>query len=118
MPVGGRMKIAIIDSGVHYGHPHVGEIAGAVEITLAGEGPDAIDRLGHGTAVAGAIREKAPDAELYAVKVFDRRLTANIAVFLRALEWCRQHGMDVVNLSLGTQNQGHRQAFVEAIGDL
>jgi hypothetical protein len=26
--------------------------------------------------------------------------------------------MDVVNLSLGTENQGHRQAFVEAIGDL
>ncbi len=117
------MKIAIIDSGIHPGHPHVGEIAGAVEITLTAEGPtaegkDAIDRLGHGTAVAGAIREKAPDAELYAVKVFDRRLSANIAVILRALEWCREHGMDVVNLSLGTENQGHRQAFMEAIGDL
>jgi subtilisin family serine protease len=61
------MKIAIIDSGIHPGHPHVGEIAGGVEITLTGEGNDAIDRLGHGTAVAGAIREKVPDAELYAV---------------------------------------------------
>jgi subtilisin family serine protease len=112
------MKIAIIDSGIHAGHPHVGKIAGAVEITLTAEGKDAIDRLGHGTAVAGAIREKAPDAELYAVKVFDRRLSANIGVILRALQWCREHGMDVVNLSLGTENQGHRQAFVEAIGDL
>ena len=79
------MKIAVIDSGIHPGHPHVGEISGGVEITLTGEGYDAIDRLGHGTAVAGAIREKMPDAELYAVKVFDRRLRANVGVILRAL---------------------------------
>jgi len=111
------MKIAIIDSGVHPGHPHVGEIAGAVEITLTGQGSDGVDRLGHGTAVAGAIREKAPEAELYAVKVFDRRLSANIDVILRALEWCRDHGMDIVNLSLGTGNPAHRERFLGAICD-
>lgn len=111
------MKIAIIDSGIHPGHPHVGDIAGAVGITLAGEGPDAIDRLGHGTAVAGAIREKAPEAELYAVKVFDRRLSANIGVILRALVWCREHRMDLINLSLGTENPAHRESFVRVLGD-
>lgn len=111
------MKIAIIDSGVHPGHPHVGEIAGAVAITLAGENNDAIDRLGHGTAVAGAVREKVPDAELYAVKVFDQRLSANISVILRALEWCRQHHMDLVNLSLGTENPAHRDRFLRVLGD-
>jgi subtilase family protein len=110
------MRIAIIDSGVHPGHPHVGEIAGGVEITLAGVSTDSIDRLGHGTAVAGAIREKAPDAELYAVKVFDRRLSANIGVILRALEWCREQGMDLVNLSLGTENPAHRESFVRILG--
>jgi len=109
------MKIAIIDSGIHPGHPHVGEIAGAVGFTPAGEAPDAIDRLGHGTAVAGAIREKVPDAELYAVKVFDQRLTANISVILRALEWCREHHMDLVNLSLGTENPAHRDSFLTVI---
>lgn len=111
------MKIAIIDSGIHPGHPHVGEIAGAVGFTLTGETPDAIDRLGHGTAVAGAIREKIPDAELYAVKVFDRRLSANIGVILRALQWCRENGMDIVNLSLGTENPAHRDSFLSALGE-
>ncbi len=111
------MKIAIIDSGIHPGHPHVGETAGAVEITLTGEGSDSVDRLGHGTAVAGAIREKAPEAELYAVKVFDRRLSATIDVILRALQWCRDHGMDIVNLSLGTENPAHRERFVSVLGD-
>jgi subtilisin family serine protease len=112
------VKIAIIDSGIHPGHPHVGKIAGSVEITAAGVSNDGIDRLGHGTAVAGAIRDKAPNAELYAVKVFDGRLRASIGVILRALEWCKEQGMDVVNLSLGTENPGHKQAFVEAIGNL
>lgn len=111
------MKIAILDSGIHPGHPHVGEIAGAVEITGSGEGQDVIDRLGHGTAVAGAIREKAPDAEIYVVKVFDRTLRANIGVILRALEWCRDHHMDVVNLSLGTENPAHRDSFLDVLGD-
>ena len=111
------MKIAIIDSGIHSGHPHVGAIAGAVGITLTGESDDAIDRLGHGTAVAGAIREKVPEAALYAVKVFDRRLTANIDVIVHALEWCRDHDMDLVNLSLGTENPAHRDSFIRVIGD-
>ena len=93
------MKIAIVDSGIHPGHPHVGEVAGG--IALAGD--DTIDRLGHGTAIAGAIRERAPDAELYAVKVFDRRLSANSALLIRALEWCAAEDMDIVNLSVATK---------------
>lgn len=92
------MKIAIIDSGVHPGHPHVGRIAGGISMV----DDDFLDRLGHGTAVAGAIRERAPQAELYAVKVFGQRLSAKMAVLVRALEWCAAERMDVVNMSLGT----------------
>jgi hypothetical protein len=105
------MKVAVIDSGIHPGHLHVGAIAGGVGVTDSGFTDDIVDRLGHGTAVAGAIREKAPEAELYAVKVFDRRLSTNIETILRALEWCIEQHMDVINLSLGTNNPAHRQRF-------
>src|SRR5260370_30950963 len=111
------MGIAIINSGIHPGPPHVGETAGAVHLTPTGEDHDPIDRLGHGTAVAGAIREKAPHAELYAVKVFDRRLAANISVIIRALAWCREHHMDLVTLSLGTENPAHRYSFLRTLCD-
>ena len=111
------MKIAIIDSGIHPGHPHVGQVDGGITITPQGESDDMVDRLGHGTAVAGAIREKAPDAELYAVKVFDTRLSTNIEAIARALEWCRKHRMDLVNLSLGTKNPNHGDLLARAIGD-
>ena len=107
-----KVKVAIIDSGVHPSHPHVEGVAGGVGVTPQGLAEDFLDRLGHGTAVAGAIREKvAHDAELYAVKVFDQRLSANIDAIVRALEWCRDQRMDLINLSLGTSNQAHRERF-------
>jgi subtilisin family serine protease len=109
------MKIAIIDSGIHAGHPHVGNVAGGVCVTNDGFANDTVDRLGHGTAVAAAIREKVPEAELFAVKVFEARLSAKIDVILRALTWSIEHGMDVVNLSLGTANNAHRARFERAL---
>jgi hypothetical protein len=109
------MKIAVIDSGIHAGHPHVGAVADAVHFTAEGIGADPVDRLGHGTAVAAAIREKAPHAELFSVKVFDNRLSANIGALLRALEWCRERGADLINLSLGTANEEHRGALEAAL---
>jgi hypothetical protein len=94
------VKIAIIDSGIHPDHPHVGRVAGGVSIVS----DDTIDRLGHGTAVAGAIRERAPHAELYAVKVFDRRLSTKAEILVRALEWCVAERMDLINMSLSANN--------------
>src|SRR5439155_8189100 len=70
-----------------------------------------VDRLGHGTAVAGVIREKTPAAELYAVRIFDSRLAANIETLMRGLDWCLVHGIHVVNLSVGTANEQHRPRF-------
>jgi len=109
------MRIAIIDSGVFEGHPHVGKMAGSVQVTATGFGDDPVDRLGHGTAVAAAVREKAPHADLFAIKVFGVRLTANMDVILRALTWCKEQEMDLINLSLGTANPDHRTRFLEAL---
>jgi subtilisin family serine protease len=111
------MKIAVIDSGIHAGHPHVGAVAGAIHFTADGVGEDPVDRLGHGTAVAAAIREKVPAAELFAVKVFGQRLSAPIGALLRALAWCREQHMDLVNLSLGTSNEEHRAPLIDALRD-
>jgi subtilisin family serine protease len=107
------MKVAVVDSGISAGHIHVGPVAGGISFTSTG---DLVDRLGHGTAVAGAIRQWAPDAELYAVKVFDQRLSVAVEILLRALEWCREQSMDIVNLSLGTATPAHRERFLAVLG--
>jgi subtilisin family serine protease len=111
MPV----RVAIIDSGVNPYHPHVAPISGGVRITQSGTDGEFLDFLGHGTAVAGAIREKAPHAEIYAVKIFDRALVAPGYFVLRALDWCVEHGMDLINLSLGTLNRKYLEGFESRI---
>jgi subtilisin family serine protease len=111
------VSVAIIDSGVNPNHPHVGGIAGGVGISPDGKvlSPDYLDHIGHGTAVAGAIREKAPDAALYAVKVFDRALTTEAGAIIRALEWAIERECTVINLSLGTINMAHREEFERVV---
>ena len=112
---GRGVRVAIIDSGVNPNHPHVGGVAGGVSIGPFGEQNLYLDFLGHGTAVAGAIREKAPDALLYAVKVFDRALVTSVTALLQALEWSIRREMHVVNLSLGTIKQEHRERFEQVM---
>lgn len=110
---GRGVKVALVDSGINAHHSHVGRVAGGVTIRLDHDGHPAFedgyrDRLGHGTAAAGIIRLRAPEAELYAVKVFETRLAAGVEAVVAALEWSIDHGMKVVNLSLGTENPAHR----------
>lgn len=116
MPSGRGVRVAIVDSGVHASHPHVGHVAGGVAIDEHGtRHADFVDRLGHGTAVAAAIREKAADAELFAVKVFDRTLATSVASLVDGIDWAAEHGMHLVNLSLGTPRREHEAALAGAV---
>ncbi|NIR78361.1 MAG: hypothetical protein GWO00_08270, partial [Gemmatimonadetes bacterium] len=55
------IRVAVVDSGVNVPHPHLPGVAGGVAFDVEGrESGDWVDRLGHGTAAAAAIHEKAP----------------------------------------------------------
>lgn len=112
---GRGVRIAVIDSGVHASHPHIRGVAGGVTITEGSEESGYVDVLGHGTAVMAAIQEKAPDAEYFAVRVFERELRTSIDVLVRAIEWSIARRMDIINLSLGTQNPAHAEVFAPLI---
>src|SRR3954462_10433707 len=103
-PFAGRtgkgVTVAVLDSGIHPDHPHVGGVDGGTSIIP--EASDYVDRLGHGTAVAAAIREKPPAVRLLAVKIFHDRLATNADALARAIEWAANEGAQVINLSLGT----------------
>lgn len=117
---GGKgVRVALLDSGVNAHHSHVREVAGGVHVRWREDGslefdPDCRDVLGHGTAVAGVIRAKAPEVELYAVRVFERELRTHAAVVAAAIRWAVEHGMHVVNISLGTERQDHRELLQAA----
>jgi hypothetical protein len=116
---GRGVRIAVIDSGVHAAHPHVNGIAGGVALDADGVSDgDVIDRLGHGTAVAAAIREKAPEAELLAVKVFDRALATTGLALVEAIRWAGRAEAALINLSLGTTSSSHEPALAAAVNEV
>jgi subtilisin family serine protease len=113
---GKGLKIAVIDSGVHVSHPHIIATTRGFSLEQQSEAPESWnDSLGHGTAVTAAIQEKAPGAEYYAVKLFDKSLSASSARLLAAMEWCIGQQVDLINLSLGTPNLSFRSAFESSV---
>lgn len=112
---GHGVRVAVIDSGIHAGHPHVGTVAGGVAFDASGRrSADHADRLGHGTAVAAAIHEKASGAALLAVRVFDRSLSTTGEALVAAIRWAADEHARLINLSLGTLNEEHRPALADA----
>lgn len=108
--------IAVIDSGVHAAHPHVQGVAGGVAVDAGGVvSADYTDRIGHGTAVMAAVKEKAPFADCYAVRIFDTRLTASASTLIAAIDWAVSARVHIVNLSLGSANSEHASAFRAAV---
>lgn len=115
---GAGVRVAVIDTGIHADHPHVGGISGGIGVDQDGRPTDDLqDRLGHGTAVAAAIREKAPAVDLLAVKVFDRRLVTTGVALVEGIRWAIAQDVHLINLSLGTTNEAHRDALVAAVAE-
>ncbi|MFH0730627.1 MAG: S8 family serine peptidase [Pseudomonadota bacterium] len=110
------LKIAVIDSGINRNHFHVGNVAGGHGYRITGDGqvelhPDFEDEIGHGTAIAGILSQKAPFADLYAIKIFQKELSASAQVLLVALKWAIEAKMNIIHLSLGTEVEAYREDF-------
>jgi subtilisin len=105
---GEGIKVCILDSGVERGHPLVGEVAGAVVISLDPEGRPVADEdtegdlCGHGTACAGIVRSIAPAVEIYSVRVLGAGFKGSGKILLAGLRWAIEQGYDVINMSLST----------------
>jgi len=101
-------RIAVIDSGVNLQHPHIaesGRVTSGPSVDAAGAWSipaEQRDLLGHGTAVAAAILDLAPEAELVSIQVFHDRATCPFEHVLGALERALELQPDLVNLSGGT----------------
>ncbi len=111
---GRDVKVAIVDSGIDASHPKVGLVAGGLALWSApnggtASGGDWSDCTGHGTACAGIVRKKAPESEMYSVRIFDETLSTDGTSLVAALEWTISKEMDVVNLSLGSTGLSQRE---------
>jgi len=103
---GAGIKVAVEDSGVDRGHRDL-KLVGGFSAVAGEEWFE--DGLGHGTHVAGTIAALdndadvvgvAPGAELYSVKVLDKRGKGTFESVIAGLQWCVEHGMHLVNFSI------------------
>lgn len=116
---GRGVRVAVIDSGIDADHPSVGGVSQAVVVERDEDAPDGVrfvdgphgDLYGHGTACAAIIRSIAPDVELVSLRVLSSTLKGSALNFAHAVEWCLDHGVDVMNLSLSTTNESFAEIF-------
>lgn len=104
---GQGVRVAVIDSGAATTHANLNRIHAGFDII--NNNPDTWnqDQLSHGSHCAGVIagadpafgiRGFAPDAEIHVCKLFPG---GQISQLIEALEYCIDHQIDVVNMSLG-----------------
>jgi subtilisin len=105
---GEGVRVCILDSGVEGGHPAVGELEGAVAVSVDEDGATLVeedaegDLCGHGTACAGIVRSLAPSCRIFSVRVLGSGYTGSGPVLVAGLRWAVEQGFDVVNMSLST----------------
>jgi subtilisin family serine protease len=116
---GEGVRVAVVDSGIHPANPHIGTTrVSGVRILPGGDvDADFVDRIGHGTAVAAAIIEKAPGVDLFAVRVFDRTLATTAEVLARGISRAAHDGARLINLSLGTSNAARAAVLGAAVDE-
>lgn len=112
-PTGAR--VAVVDSGVNARHPWLannivaaGDLTGVMENpwgSAAEEDPDKnemwFDGNGHGTHVAGIIRQNYPSVQIVVAKALNDFGSATSTWIARAITWAVDMDVDVINLSLG-----------------
>ena len=106
---GQGVKIAVIDSGCANTHPDLAQVTRGYDIVNKASNTATwnVDTISHGSHCTGVIagldsatgiRGFAPDAEIHACKLFPG---GQVSQLIDALEYCIEHQIDVVNMSLG-----------------
>ncbi|MCO4743369.1 MAG: S8 family serine peptidase [Proteobacteria bacterium] len=109
---GKGVTIAIIDSGINVNDPRLAgaEIEGwSIQLGATGHAllaSDFTDENGHGTEIAAAVRARAPDAKLLAIKIMGKKLRTTAELMAAGIETATRNSATVINLSLGTAKMG------------
>jgi hypothetical protein len=115
-----RVLVALLDSGVTPGHPHLAGIP-VRGFSLEGDRPPLRrvaafdDRTGHGTACAAALVRTGAPVELLAVRLLDDELRSTSAALAEGIVAAAEEGARVINLSLGSRAPEARGLLADAV---
>lgn len=119
MTVAATLIVGLVDTGVNGWHSHVRGRLGGCALAVAADGTiveddDYRDACGHGTAVAGVLREGLPHAHLFAVRAFDAGLATYPSLVARGILRAAAAGCEFINLSLAVAPGPGTQVLAEA----
>jgi subtilisin family serine protease len=118
---GSGQKVAILDTQVDILHPnfllHTTLGLDLVTSSLLTIVPTQGHARGHGTFVAGIVRQAAPGAIIMPVRVLNEDGRGSTAQVAEGIRWAVAHGADVINMSLHTPTDTRvlREAVAHAI---
>lgn len=98
--------VAVIDSGVYKEHEAIiGRFDGGYDYIDIADKDGSVDSFGHGTKVAGIIIDNTlPNVKIRSYRVSGETGKSSTATVAVAIEQAILDGVDVINLSLGTQS--------------
>ncbi len=114
------INIAVIDDGVNEKLYQTGKLEYNLEIT---HDLTVCDRVSydpflpsHGTTCAAIIKKYSPEANISSIKILDSSSRTGMkAQLIRALKWCADNSIRIVNLSLGTVDYRDFNEVKEAV---
>jgi subtilisin len=105
---GRGVRIAVLDSGIENRHFALDDLKLVDDVAIVEDGRklavvpgEGRDLYGHGTAVAGIIREVAPEAEIGSIRVLGESLSSRTAIILEGARQAIDRGYHILNCSLG-----------------
>jgi subtilisin family serine protease len=105
---GKGIRVAVLDSGIETAHPALNGLELVDDIAVIQDGlklkcipGEGIDLFGHGTAIAGILRQVAPEVEIGSIRVLGESLSARTAIILEGARQAMERGYHILNCSLG-----------------
>lgn len=102
-----KIKVALIDSGINSDFISKCEI---VNVDF-GNSNSYYDDIFHGTVCAHIISEIMKEGQIYNIKIIDNTIHTNSKKLLKAISWCIENHMDIVNISLSIADMNYYYEF-------
>ena len=105
---GAGIRVAVLDTGIEVSHPSLRGLTLLDDVILQGDGPRVSvtdghgeDAYGHGTAIAGIIRELAPNAGIGSFRVLGADLASRSVIIAAGARLAMERGYHILNCSFG-----------------